>query len=512
MKTSHVTVQSTDLLREMDVVSYGDAGPAVIAFPEGKSSFASWQDGGMVDALAPMIDADKLRLFCPDSTDLMGWYSRYAVPEYRLANIEGFFKFVKNDLIPLINKACGGEQRPYLVGAGMGALNACLLMLREPELFSGLLALSGTYDARRFVVGDLPEGWEEVSPIDIVEALPQNGKARRVLKGLPIAFVCGQDASEDGIDTQRALEQAFKDRDIEATFEYWGYDVTHSWEWWQREVTEMLPVVLTPEGLADRKLGASLAYAKREAEHARTELVDAQANLSAARDALKIAKEDLEVTSKRVKTEEESVRKCGIAEDELVEKARQAWSERDRIAKQLQDIEAKAQDAQNKADAATKARKDAEWILGEARAAAAQARTNNEAAEQELQTRDAAAVKATKDDATAQERLKETEADLKREHEKARAALETAMEISAPKKPAAKKEHKQGEKSAAPKAAEKPAAGKSAKKPAAAKPKAAAKKPAATKAPAAKAKPAAAKPAAAPKPAPAPKSDAPAGK
>ena len=471
MKTSHVTVQSTDLLREMDVVSYGDAGPAVIAFPEGNSSFASWQDGGMVDALAPMIDAGKLRLFCPDSTDLMGWYSRYAVPEYRLANIEGFFKFVKNDLLPLVNKACGSEQRPVLVGAGMGALNACLLMLRDPELFGGLLALSGTYDARRFVVGDLPEGWEEVSPVDIVEALPQNGKARRVLKGLPIAFVCGQDASEDGIDTQRALQKAFEDRDIEATFEYWGYDVSHSWEWWQREVTEMLPAVLAP---ADRKLGASLAYAKREAEHARTELVDAQAKLAAARDALKIAKEDLKVTSKRVKSEEESVRKCGLAEGELVEKARKAWSERDRIAAQLRDIEA-----------TTKARKDAEWILGEARAAAAQARTNNEAAEQELQERDAQAAKATKEDVEAQERLKETEAELQKEHQKARAALESALEVT--KRPAEAKKGKRGEKNAAHgPAAAKPAAAKA--KPAPAKPKPA------TKPSSAKAKPAAAKP------------------
>lgn len=485
MKTSHVTVQSTDLLREMDVVSYGDAGPAVIAFPEGNSSFASWQDGGMVDALAPIIDAGKLRLFCPDSTDLMGWYSRYAVPEYRLANIEGFFKFVKNDLLPLVNKACGGEQRPVLVGAGMGALNACLLMLRDPELFGGLLALSGTYDARRFVVGDLPEGWEEVSPVDIVEALPQNGKARRVLKGLPIAFVCGQDASEDGIDTQRALQKAFEDRDIEATFEYWGYDVSHSWEWWQREVTEMLPAVLAPEGLADRKLGASLAYAKREAEHARTELVDAQAKLAAARDALKIAKEDLKVTSKRVKSEEESVRKCGLAEDELVEKARKAWSERDRIAAQLRDIEATAQDAQGKADAATKARKDAEWILGEARAAAAQARTNNEAAEQELQERDAQAVKATKEDVEAQERLKETESELQKEHEKARAALESALEVT--KRPAEAKKGKRGEKNAAHgPAAAKPAAAKAKPAPAKGKP--------AAKASSAKVKPAAAKP------------------
>ncbi|MGO5211359.1 alpha/beta hydrolase-fold protein [Parafannyhessea sp. LCP21S3_E6] len=505
MNSTHATLQSNDLSRAIEVEVYGDAGQPVIVLPEGDSSFASWSEGGMIDALAPLVDSGMMRLVCTDSVDLMGWYSRYAVPEYRLSNIKNFFKFVEKDLLPFVASTCGDDRPPVLAGAGMGALNACVLMLSRPQLFGGLLALSGTYDARRFVVGELPEGWEDVSPVDMVPALPQRGKAVRLLSGLPLAFVCGQDASEDGIDTQRALEQAFEDRGIDATFEYWGYDVRHDWEWWRKEAAEMLPAVLSPEGLADRRLSASLAYAEREAKHAAAQLADAQARLSAANDALKIAKHDLDVTARRAKQEEKSVTTCGEAEAELVKAARVAWAERDRVAKLLHEADSAANDAQAKADAATKSRRDAEWILGEARAAASAARANNEAAQESVVACEEEAAAATREDALARQRLEDTRALIEEERSKAKAAAEHALELA--QKPATKTT------AAKTPAAKKPAAKRTtaSRKPAATKKPAAAKKPAATRSAATKA-PATKKSVAKSVPAPAKSASAPAKK
>lgn len=510
MNSTHATLQSNDLSRAIEVEVYGDAGQPVIVLPEGDSSFASWSEGGMIDALAPLVDSGMMRLVCTDSVDLMGWYSRYAVPEYRLSNIKNFFKFVEKDLLPFVASTCGDDRPPVLAGAGMGALNACVLMLSRPQLFGGLLALSGTYDARRFVVGELPEGWEDVSPVDMVPALPQRGKAVRLLSGLPLAFVCGQDASEDGIDTQRALQQAFEDRGIDATFEYWGYDVRHDWEWWRKEAAEMLPAVLSPEDLADRRLSASLAYAEREAKHAAAQLADAQARLSAANDALKIAKHDLDVTARRAKQEEKSVTTCGEAEAELVKAARVAWAERDRVAKLLHEADSAANDAQAKADAATKSRRDAEWILGEARAAASAARANNEAAQESVVACEEEAAAATREDALARQRLEDTRALIEEERSKAKAAAEHALELA--QKPATKTTAAKKPTAKTP-AAKKPAAKRTtaSRKPAATKKPAAAKKPAATRSAATKA-PATKKSVAKKAPAPAKRASVSAGK
>ena len=74
----------------------------------------------MIDALAPLVDSGMMRLVCTDSVDLMGWYSRYAVPEYRLSNIKNFFKFVEKDLLPFVADTCGDDRPPVLAGAGKG--------------------------------------------------------------------------------------------------------------------------------------------------------------------------------------------------------------------------------------------------------------------------------------------------------------------------------------------------------------------------------------------------------
>ena len=57
METKDFTLHREGVDGDFDVTQYGTAGRPVIAFPEGDSSCASWGEGGMVDALAGLIDA-----------------------------------------------------------------------------------------------------------------------------------------------------------------------------------------------------------------------------------------------------------------------------------------------------------------------------------------------------------------------------------------------------------------------------------------------------------------------
>jgi esterase/lipase superfamily enzyme len=150
MKSEKFTLECKDLQKSFDVVVYGDAGRPVVVFPEGNSSFVSWQDAGMIDGLSALVEGGEAQLFCVDSADDLGWYARHAFVDYRLENIEAYLTFATKQLVPFVVKTAGSAEAPVALGAGMGALNATLLVLRNPNLFSGLLALSGTYDARYF--------------------------------------------------------------------------------------------------------------------------------------------------------------------------------------------------------------------------------------------------------------------------------------------------------------------------------------------------------------------------
>ena len=217
MEVKNYTLHGDKANKDFDLVVYGSTGRPAIAFPEGDSSCLSWENNGMVDAVADLVDAGKVQLFCVDTSDSESWHAHGALREYRLENLEGFFAFVEGELATFIKKVSGPKELPLVLGAGMGALNATIAMLRRPKDYSGLLALSGTYDVHQLIEGDLDEPWRAFSPFDLLADLTSRKAEATLLRERQLAFVCGQHGSETGADTQRQLDAAMAERDVPAS-------------------------------------------------------------------------------------------------------------------------------------------------------------------------------------------------------------------------------------------------------------------------------------------------------
>lgn len=367
MEVSDYTLHNESGDKDFDVTVYGTSGRPVIVFPEGDSSCTSWENGGMVETLSDLIDGGTAQLFATDSADNESWYFRDADPAYRFESLKGFYAYVENVLVPFVAEHAESGEPPVLVGTGIGALNAAVEMLRKPELFGGLLALSGSYDVRFFVDGDLDSAWDEFSPVALAANLGDGQVAR--LNEVPIAFVSGQHASETGIETQRVLDTIFAEKGVEATFEYWGYDVDHSWYWWREEARQLMPCVLAPNGLVDRKLVARVSAARVEAEHADQILQDKQERLSQAQERSRQAKDAARSATERLRREREVVASRKEAAEKAQDAAHAAWVRRDEAQRALDEAIAAGNTAQAEADKAAKELADAEWIAGEAKAA-----------------------------------------------------------------------------------------------------------------------------------------------
>jgi len=370
MDVANYTLTSKAAQKDFDLVVYGSKGQPVIVFPEGDSSCVSWENHDMLGAVADLVDEGRIRLVCVDSSDDESWYARGALDAYRLDNLQAFFAFVDKDLLPFVRTISAKERRkrPLLVGAGMGALNATIAILRKPSSFAGLLALSGTYDLQYFFDDAVDSAWEAFAPYALLDGLdPEGSKAKR-LGEVPLAFVCGQEGSETGIGTQRVLEQRLAQRGILASFEYWGLDVSHDWYWWQEEVRQILPCLLEKDGLVRRAQEARISLAQAEAARAGRVMDQRQAELEDATSALEAAKQVVKASAERYHHEEEQVKAKQAKAAELAQKATEAWVERDRIAALLNEAIRKGDAAQAQADAAAKELSDAEWICGEARA------------------------------------------------------------------------------------------------------------------------------------------------
>ena len=419
METKDFTLHREGVDGDFDVTQYGTAGRPVIAFPEGDSSCASWGEGGMVDALAGLIDAGRVRLFCVDSADDASWYAGYAPADYRLTSLGGYFDLVENELAQLVRNEAPDAGAPIVVGAGLGALNATIAMLRKPSLYGGLLALSGTYDAA-WVVGDaMSDAWRAFSPVDLVRGLGDNPLLVKALSGLQLAFVCGTGAGEEGGQTQRTLQGELEAAGVGATFEYWGADVDHSWGWWQEEARQLLPCLLEEGGLQRRHAASVVGDARAAAQSADADLAGAGERLEQAKEHLAQAHDALAAAEERTKFEQQSVAEHAKEAERLAAVAYDAWAEKDRIAALLEDAIRKGNEAQVEADRAAAELSSAQWIAGEAEAAVASAKSDQAAAEGEV--------------ARAEEAV---EAALAREAE-AKAQLQAVLDEASAKEPSA---------------------------------------------------------------------------
>ena len=60
---------STVLGREMEFKVYGHAGVPVLALPARGGRFYDWENNGMPDAIAQLLNEGKVQLFCADAMD-----------------------------------------------------------------------------------------------------------------------------------------------------------------------------------------------------------------------------------------------------------------------------------------------------------------------------------------------------------------------------------------------------------------------------------------------------------
>ncbi|MGI6756162.1 MAG: alpha/beta hydrolase-fold protein [Atopobiaceae bacterium] len=408
MEIHDKTLNASAAEKDFDLAIYGQAGRVAVVFPEGDATCTSWENAGMFAGIEELIDRGSCMVVATDALDDESWYFHAATPEYRLQNVASYFDYVENELYKFVTSVATTDEAPLLVGVGMGALNATIAMLRYPERYSGLLAVSGTYDVHAFIEGELDEAWLAYSPVDLVASL--DSAALKRLKDVQLAFVCGTNATETGIATQRALEDALVACGVDATFEYWGPDVTHGWTWWKEEVAQLLPCLLTPQGLVQRRFDAQIAAAQGQYEHARADLCQLQDSLSAAKTSLQETKRAVEDHKVRLAKETRSLKERAAREAELALRAQEAWAQRDEAAKALAEASERGRVAQEAADAARDKRAESEWIAGEIRAQLQTSEEDQVALAQRVKELDAARAQAKAELQRLQKEIQELEA------------------------------------------------------------------------------------------------------
>ena len=84
------------------VLAYGHYGRPVVAFPSENGEVNDWEDRGMVDAIAGLIDGGRVKLYCVPSFDRESW-TRGDLPLEERARRHGHYEWwVLSRLVPFV--------------------------------------------------------------------------------------------------------------------------------------------------------------------------------------------------------------------------------------------------------------------------------------------------------------------------------------------------------------------------------------------------------------------------
>lgn len=232
MKIGYYKHWSKNLKREIEYKTYGESGRGVLVFPSQDQRFYEWEDNGMIDTLKPMIEAGDFHLICSDSIDAETWSLSSGDYNERIQLHEQWFKYIVEELIPKVNRG----EKIIVTGCSMGGYHAANFFFRRPDLFDGILSLSGLFHADYFFPKYNNALIFQNSPIDYLSNTSNYNLIVRELKNKTMIFCCGRGYYEDitGESTAR-LGKILTRLGVEVWVDFWGTDVSHDFYWWRSQ-------------------------------------------------------------------------------------------------------------------------------------------------------------------------------------------------------------------------------------------------------------------------------------
>ena len=248
MQTYYTKWHSPSLDREMEIKVYGHAGRPVLFIPCQDGRFFDFESFKMTDVWAPWIESGQCMVFAIDTMDKES-YSATWEPYWRIRRHEQWMTYIFNEVVPFMqamaNERNGWTGTPGCIafGCSLGATHASNLYFRRPDLFDGLLALSGIFSSEYGFPGYMDELVYANSPVHYLAGMSPDHPYIHQYNQHKGVIVVGQGAWEMP-ETTFQLRDIFFQKGINCYVDVWGHDVKHDWDWWYKQVPVHVPHIL----------------------------------------------------------------------------------------------------------------------------------------------------------------------------------------------------------------------------------------------------------------------------
>jgi len=217
---------SSRLNRDMELMVYGHAGVPVLVFPTSMGRFFEYEDQGMISAMWEFLERGSIQLFCVDSVDLESWYNKHAHPRDKAARHVVYESYIREEVLPFLRNR-NWSQRILTTGCSFGAYHAVTFALKNPDLITGSIAMSGAFDVSQFLHGYYDDNCYFNNPVDYVSGLnnPLIWQRHYVLAAGDWDICLGETLRLAGLFNQKGIPH---------TTDIWGGHQRHDWPLWQQ--------------------------------------------------------------------------------------------------------------------------------------------------------------------------------------------------------------------------------------------------------------------------------------
>ena len=243
MRRDEVALWSPELGWSPRVIAHGSYGRPLLVFPSSQGRAEDAETYGLVDAVRPLLEAGRVKLYCVDSWDGGSWYRSDLPLEDRARLHEAYERWVVDGVVPFVDADCGGRQDLAVAGCSLGAYHAANVALRRADLFPLALCFSGVYDLSVLGWGERGTSFHLNTPLWSLAAA--EGEHLDWLRSrLSLLLVCGQGMWEDttgALESTRAFGALCAEKGLRVETDLWGHDVPHDWPSWRAQLAHHLP-------------------------------------------------------------------------------------------------------------------------------------------------------------------------------------------------------------------------------------------------------------------------------
>jgi esterase/lipase superfamily enzyme len=223
---------SPALGKDMPVAVYGHYGFALLLIPTAAADYLEYERFQLVDALAPFIEAGRVKLFSINSINTESWMNYHMDPRHRAIRHQQFNDYVYNEVVPYIRTHTSGDTPIITCGASFGALHSANLFFKRPDLLQGCIAMSGVCDLTEYTRGYFDENVYFNSPMHYIPNLTDHGILEQIRRSHHIHLVTGSGEHEDP-EANRRFAGVLYGKGINYELDVWGPEWRHDWPTWR---------------------------------------------------------------------------------------------------------------------------------------------------------------------------------------------------------------------------------------------------------------------------------------